>query len=350
MNSDAMRTEIADQLVASGTPGASVALLRDGAPAVVAGVGFRDLERTEPASADDRRYLYSITKVLLATVALQLVDTGQLMLDGPVAPLLLDVALDGRTTLRDLLGHTAGLPDYSALAYYREDLQRDPARPWTDAEFLSRTLAQGARFAPGEGWAYSNIGYGLVRRLIEQTTGQSLHNVIAERIVGPLGLRQTTVVRSLADAAGLAPGWGGELNLNGRREDIVQRYHPGWVSHGVVASTAHETALMLDAVVNGRLISAASHRAMLRPTDVPGEHPPFRRPAYGLGLMLDAASPAGLLAGHGGGGPGFATAAFHVQLHDDDGPRLTAVALTNSSTGPAQDIAFTLLRAAGARV
>ena len=348
-NTEELQAAIMDRLVASDTPGVSVALLRDGVPVVLAGVGFRDADHTEPVGADDRMYLYSITKVLLATVALQLADAGRMPLDAPVAPLLTEVPLDRRITLRHLLGHTAGLPDYGALPAYAADLKRDPARLWTDAEFLERTLAQGPRFAPGEGWAYSNIGFLLVRHLIEQTTGQSLHDVIFERIVAPLGLRQTAVVRSLAEAGGLTPGWGCELNLDDRRENIVPRYDPGWVSHGVVASNAHETALMLDAVVSGRLVSAASRRAMLWPTDVPGSHPPFRRPAYGLGVMLDAESPAVLVAGHGGGGPGFATAAFHVQP-DNGGPRLTAVALTNSSNGPAQDIAFMLLRASGAAV
>src|SRR5690606_19963020 len=106
--------------------------------------------------------------------------------------------------------------------------------------------------------------------------------------------------------------------------------------------TAGETALMLEALVSGRLLRPASLAAMLAPVAVPGEFPPFVRPAYGLGLMLDPASPYGLAAGHAGGGPGYATAAFH--LPNVAGRRVTAVALLNRDAGSAVKAAFALAR------
>jgi D-alanyl-D-alanine carboxypeptidase len=122
-------------------------------------------------------------------------------------------------------------------------------------------------------------------------------------------------------------------------EDISRRYHPGWVSHGLVASTAADTARFLDALMSGDLVPAPLLGEMLAPVRVPGEHPPFVEPSYGLGIMLDPGWPGGMLVGHGGGGPGYATAAFHVL-----GTGRSAVAFINTDRGDAQDIAFALLQ------
>jgi D-alanyl-D-alanine carboxypeptidase len=78
---------------------------------------------------------------------------------------------------------------------------------------------------------------------------------------------------------------------------------------------------------SGSLLQSASVAAMLDGVVVNGKHDCFVTPGYGLGLMVDLASPAGRVAGHGGGGPGYATAAF--QFPDLARRRLTSVALVN---------------------
>jgi D-alanyl-D-alanine carboxypeptidase len=84
--------------------------------------------------------------------------------------------------------------------------------------------------------------------------------------------------------------------------------------------------------------------AMLEAVPVPGAHPPFVHPGYGLGLMVDLGSPYGRVAGHAGGGPGYSTAAFHFP--DVLGQRLTSVALVNRDQPDlGTEIAFTLVRA-----
>jgi D-alanyl-D-alanine carboxypeptidase len=329
-------------LDAHDAPGATVALVVDGR-LDAAGVGFRDPERTQPLDPDARFYLYSITKTLLATAALRLVEEGVIALDEPIQPLLLELTIETPITLRQLLNHTAGLPDYGGMPAYHDDLRADPARPWTDAEFLERTLRNGLLFPPGEGWAYSNIGYLLTRRLVAQVARGSLHAALERAIFGPLGLRRTAVAGSLADAYDLTPGWSSQLEPDDTLHDIAPRYHPGWVSHGVVISTASETALILEALFTGRLLRPESLAAMLESIDVPGDYPPFVRPGYGLGLMLDPASPYGVVAGHAGGGPGYSTAAFHFP--DVASRRVTAVALVNRDGGNlAVELAFDLVR------
>jgi D-alanyl-D-alanine carboxypeptidase len=307
-------------------PGATVALVIDG-EGTAAGVGYRDLERTEPLGADAQFYLYSVTKVLLATAALQLVEQGVASLDEPLGDVLPELAAEPSITLRHLLNHTAGIPDYGGTPAYHGDLRGDPGRPWTPDEFVERTLGRGLLFAPGTGWAYANVGYLLVKRLIERLTGATLREALQGTIFGPLGLERTFVAESLADAAVLTPGYSGELDDGDGVRDISGRYHPGWVSHGMVISTAAETAAIVEALFGGRLVGPGSLEAMLTAVDVGGVYPPFVRPGYGLGLMVDGGSPYGRVAGHAGGGPGFATAAFHFP--DVAGRRVTAVGLVN---------------------
>lgn len=337
--------EIRTILAANDVPGAAVALAVDGR-VVSAGIGFRDLERTEPLDGEARFYLYSITKTLLAVAAFRFVEEGGVALDGSVQPLLPELTIETPLTVRQLLNHTAGLPDYGAMPEYHADLKADPGRPRTDGEFLERTLRDGLRVQPGEGWAYSNIGFLLVRRLVKRLTQGSLRDALAQLVFAPLGLRQTMVAETLADVDDLTPGYSTALDRDGALRDVAPRYHPGWVSHGVVISTASEAALIVESLFTGQLLRPESLAAMLDAVEVAGDYPPFVRPGYGLGLMIDSGSSYGWVAGHAGGGPGYSTAAFYFP--NVSGHHVTAVALTNrDSPDLAVEIAFTLARSVG---
>jgi D-alanyl-D-alanine carboxypeptidase len=102
---------------------------------------------------------------------------------------------------------------------------------------------------------------------------------------------------------------------------VRANYHPGWVSHGVVASTASDLVRFLDGLFRGELLSRQSLAQMTEfvvvPTDPPAsaeQDPPSRRrrPSYGLGLMGDPTSPWGRIVGHNGGGPCYSASAFHA--------------------------------------
>ena len=364
--------EVEGLLKEAATPGAGCALLLDGQPVFVRGVGFKDLERTIPLNTNAQFYIYSLTKSLLAAAVLQRVEQGQIDLDGPVQDYLPGLPLERPVTVRQLLNHTGGIPDYGGLSAYHDAIQEHPAQPWTPAEFLAATLPRGLAFPPGEGWGYSNIGYLLVRLVLQRSTGGSLQTALDRAIFRPLGLRQTFAARDLADAGVLAPGYSAFFSPDGSLQDVSRIYHPGWVSHGVVVSTALETGRIFDALFGektgtkksgtkksgtkksledpksfratsgGRedevtrdekyrdektLKDPKSFRVTSEAVRVPSEHPLFREPSYGLGLMLDPGSPYGLLAGHGGGGPGYSAGA--LVLPDVQGRCITAAAIAN---------------------
>jgi len=273
-----------------------------------------------PSSArDEPAYLiYSITKTFVAVLLLSLSDEGRLALDDPLSRWFPRILPGRPISLRQLLNHTAGLPDYGDVAAYHDDQRAAPARPWRFERFAAETFEKGLRFEPGTGWAYSNPGYMLLRRVVEEVAGASLAALIAERIAGSLGLSRTFVPGSVEDLSSLAPATSTALALDRSPRDIRRHYHPGWVSHGVVASTASDVARFFDALFGGRLVSPASLREMttLVPLPmIPEAHrveSPWGRPGYGLGIMGDQSSRWGRLWGHDGGGPGYRTSAFHA--------------------------------------
>ena len=194
---------------------------------------------------------------------LRLCEDGRLSLDDPLARWYSDVDRAQSISLRQLLNHTGGIPDYGGLATYHESVRINPSQPWSFERFAAETFDRGLLFEPGQGWAYSNPGYMLVKRVIEGVTGDSYRTLIAEHIAGPLGLRRTFVPESIADLTTLAAGMSSLLASDATSRDARSHYHPGWVSHGVVASTASDQVRFLNGLFRGRLLSQDSLDQML---------------------------------------------------------------------------------------
>ncbi|BAY42522.1 serine-type D-Ala-D-Ala carboxypeptidase [Scytonema sp. HK-05] len=330
MNQDlqhSLRLRVEQTLQESQTPGATIAIYINGQPFLEMGVGDQDPNHQVPLPSDANFYIYSITKSLLATAALNLVKEGQLDLDASVQPYLPNFSLDAPITLRQLLSHTSGLPDYGEVRAYFDALQATPSSPWSTQTFLNLAQTQGLQFTPGTGWAYSNIGYLLLRFVLEAVTNLPIHQYLHNVIFSPLSLKKTFVPGTLDDVRELTPGYstffsGDEL------QDVIRFYHPGWVSHGVVVSTAPELAKIIDALFAGSLLNASLVEQMLHPIHILGnEHPLFHTIGYGLGLFLGIDSPYGTVGGHTGAGPGYSVAAFHFPSLVEN--RMTLVALAN---------------------
>ena len=236
---------------------------------------------------------WSVTKTVLAACALRLVGEGRLALDE---------GLPGRPyTLRQLLQHRAGVPNYGGLAAYHQAVERGEA-PWAEDNLLARVGADRLDFPPGDGWAYSNVGYLFVRRIIERAVDANIATAIQDLVLDPLAMRSVSLARTPGDLA--ATAWGNP-----------DRYHPGWVYHGLLIGTAADAALFMDAVATGRLLSPPLADAMLNRLTLGGAIPdrPWRTTGYGLGLMIGDMAPGGLAIGHSGNGPGSVCAVYHFR-------------------------------------
>lgn len=232
---------------------------------------------------------WSFTKTTLSAAALRLVDRGALALDGPVS--------ERPFTLRQLLRHEAGLPDYGSIKRYHEDVAAGKA-PWPVPKMLAAVQADRLQFDPGTGWAYSNIGYLMVAQIIEVASGLPLAAALSSLVFDPLRLQTARLALSPDDLAGVEMG-------------VAASYDPGWVYHGLVTGTAADAARLLHALMTGKLLQPSTLSAMLVAHPLPQHrseaHPD---PAYGLGLMLSATNPTLHPIGHTGEGPGSRIAVY----------------------------------------
>lgn len=256
----------------------------------------------------------SATKTFVATVVLQLVDEGRVGLDDPVDRYVAGVPKGDLITVRQVLNHTSGLYDYAHEEGYSTNRWRgaDRFRTYQPRQLLDVAFAGTPYFEPGEGWHYSNTNYIVAGMLIERVTGRTYGDEVRSRILRPLGLTRTTV-----------PGWWpglplpharGYTEVDGRLVDAtLMNPTLDWAA-GEMISTADDLNRFFDALLGGRLTSAASLAEMRRTVDDTGTI--F---AYGLGLQRFDLPCGRSVWGHGGELIGYLTYATRA----DDGTRAT---------------------------
>lgn len=284
----------------AGAPGAVVAVSEGGALLMRLALGPQDLWGLIPLEVQAWAPIYSVGKVVLAHAALRLVGEGVLTLDDAVA-----LTGGGEASLRQLLSHTAGCADYGTDPAYQAAVLADPRQPWTLDEHLARAAL---RVPPREPWAYSNVGYLHVRRLIERVAGQPLGPALEALVLKPLGLRATRLLLTPEDALGLAPGHSTRFSSTGELLDVSRLHHPGWVAHGLLASTAMEAAAMIEALARGALLPPELAATVLEPIVSIPAHPRLGALRQGLGAFLSDGS-TGRVVSHPGEGPGYSAAA-----------------------------------------
>ncbi len=265
---------------------------------------------------------WSFTKTVLAAAALALVRDGILALDEPLP--------DRPYTLRHLLQHRSGLTDYGGFPEYHEAVARGD-EPWPVPALLAHVEADRLRYAAGEGWEYSNIGYLFVRQLIETHTGGNLEKALKRLVLSPLGIRDARVTLEPTDLEPVLMG-------------SARAYHPGWVYHGLLVGPVEEAARLLDRLMTGDLLPPGMLEDMLTPFVLPGPVPgrPWKVPGYGLGAMTGETGAGQRVAGHTGGGPGSAIAVYRAL--QGGGSRTAAVFMTGDDPSPAEEKAFGFLK------
>jgi D-alanyl-D-alanine carboxypeptidase len=235
---------------------------------------------------------WSFTKTAIAVCALKSAQAG--LID-------LDKALTGQPyTLRQLLQHRAGVPNYSDDATYLRCASETGCAPWSPNDLLERTKASDLFFPPGQGWRYSNTGYLIVRQFLEHLSGQSLAKILEAQLFEPLGLRSAFLAENGPD-------------FDGVHWDNRHGYHPGWVYHGCIVGTAQDAAVLLHKVFTGDMLSPAMLAEMLNihPLGGPLEGWAWLSTGYGLGIMSGDLAPAGTARGHSGAGPFCTNAVYH---------------------------------------
>ncbi|MGI5446303.1 serine hydrolase domain-containing protein [Streptomyces sp. CA-243310] len=315
-----------DAVIAQGVPGA-VAEVREDGRVWRGASGVADLSG-RPARADDRFRAGSVTKTFVATVVLQLVAEGRIALDDPIGrhlPGLIPAGADGaEVTVRQLLGHTSGIPNYTDVLRR----QPDPIRAlqhsaYTPRDLVAMALREPRAFDPGAPghWQYSNTNYVVLGLLIERAGGHSLGREIERRVIRPLRLADT-----LVPAGSDLPG----RHLNGYEwldgpgaapTDLTEFSAGAFWGPGNMISTAADLNRFQQALSDGRLLPPRLLREMreMRDTDRAGR-------SYGLGVEANTTvcgMTEGPVRGHSGSVPGYNTYSFASA----DGRRQIALAV-----------------------
>ncbi|MFG3468138.1 serine hydrolase domain-containing protein [Streptomyces sp. NPDC047982] len=310
-----------------GVPGALASVKgRDGRTRTyTAGVG--DLATGTKVPGDGQVRIGSNTKTFTAVVVLQLVAEGKVGLDAPVDTylpgLLRGDGIDGRRiTVRQLLQHTSGLPNYTK--YLGDDI-----RSYEPRELLDLALQHKADFAPGARWEYNNTNYLVAGLIVQKVTGRPLAEEMDRRVIKPIGLRHTYFPDP------------GEVTIRERHPkgyyqdspgtplvDATQ-WDPSWAwAAGQLVSTNADLNRFFSALLSGRLLPKAQLDQMR--TTIPAGYPFPAGARYGLGLVSTPLSCGGVYWGHGGSITGYETRGGVTE----DG-RAVAVAVT---TQPGQAV------------
>ncbi|MEV3986346.1 serine hydrolase domain-containing protein [Nonomuraea sp. NPDC049758] len=322
-----------DKVVAGGAV-AAIAEVRDGDRTWRAASGKATMNSARPAPVDGRFRAGSVTKSFTASVVLQLVGEGRLHLSDSVErwlPGLVDGGAD--ITIRHLLQHTSGLPEYSTGMMDEAGIPKERYRTWSARELVERAEKLPRDFPPGSAYRYSNTNYIVLGLLIERVTGRPYVTEIRERILRPLGLRHTRVPGASPEVHGPHAHAYVPVTRGGTVVPVdVTRFNPTMAgAAGEIISTTGDVNRFYRALFQGKLLRPDLLKEMKDPGTTEG---------YGLGLEL-APLPCGTAFGHGGGAPGYLTVAFSSA----DGSRQVTLSITPFSGDPHQ-AAMTLLTSA----
>jgi CubicO group peptidase (beta-lactamase class C family) len=205
-NSGGAASERVDALFApwskGGTPGAAVIIIQNGKVLFKKGYGHADLEMKRPITPDTSFLLGSVTKQFTAMAIMMLVERGKLRYDDPLSKFFPEFPpYAEKVTIRHLLNHTAGFPEYDDLWVNSGRADRDwprssktkPSSFEPTSKDALKLLAQQKEleFAPGQRWKYSNSGYVILAQIVEKVSGKPFSRFLRENIFLPLGMNST---------------------------------------------------------------------------------------------------------------------------------------------------------------
>jgi CubicO group peptidase (beta-lactamase class C family) len=286
-----------------GEPGLAVLVKKDGRVVFEKGYGLRKLGADEAITPDTDFRLASFTKQFTAMAIMLLVHDGKLQYDATLTELFPAFPAYGKNiTVRNLLTHTGGLPDYEDLMD-KEEKAHGPR--WTpehqiqDKEVLALLEKESkGKFPPGTSWAYSNSGYVVLGLVITKVSGTSYAEFLQQRIFAPLGMKETVLYQKGKNEI-RNRAFGHSLK-NGKLVVTDQSSTSATLGDGGVYSNLEDLSKWDDALANHTLLSAQEMQPALTPVKLAdGREPhwpakpdddnlaPGQPVSYGFGWFLD---------------------------------------------------------------
>jgi D-alanyl-D-alanine carboxypeptidase len=324
--------------VAADIPGCIVLIaLPDGREFSVAS-GVRNVAAGTPLREDDLFRIGSITKTFTGVLALKLAEQGRLKLDDPLVQYVPEarewfsgmVEID-KVTLRNLLQHTSGIPDYV------EPLMNLPPRiiaemaqlSWDEYDIPELVYGRPALFPVGEGCSYTNTGYALLGIALERASGLSLARLLHRYIFDPLRLRHTYYA-----ATEHTPP-----QVDGYRRDHMGLHQvTSWdrpeiaAAGGGILTNLADLQAYAQALFGGGLLTPEQWSQMT------GWRKMSDTQDYGLGLSRFHEQGLDEL-GHGGGTLGYRAGMYYIQSED-----VLVLGLANRGSSPLEDVMYAALK------
>jgi D-alanyl-D-alanine carboxypeptidase len=260
--------------------GLSIGIGRSDHVIVDRGIGLADIEWNQLADADSAFRIGSLTKQFTAAAVMKLVERGQLALDDALSKYLPEFDSGGRIlTIRQLLNHTSGIPNYTAQPGF---MGKGDRLDFSEKDLLQYVAGKPFNFEPGTSWAYSNTNYLLLGLIVEKLSGRSYAEFMRDEFFQPLKMTHTRVDSESAIIPNRAKGYGRKLDTNERRNAMLMTTANSGGA-GVLVSTAGDLIRWQIALITGRAVSPASFQQMIHETAKTG----IPDTSYGFGLMID---------------------------------------------------------------
>src|ERR671916_868276 len=285
---DATLDRALKELVAmEGGPPGAIAIVQRGNHREVHSFGVRNIKTGLPMCADARMRLASTSKAFSGAVALSLVSEGVLSLNDTIGERLPGLPRSWhKITLRQLLNHTSGLPNFTEDPDYLAALGDSPKNAPQPRELLSYVEDEPLNFKPGTRYEYSNSDNIAVGLMVEEATGESYEQQLQEQVYGPLGLKKTTLPRGPNLRKPFIHGYDNDPSQE-RPEDLSEVVAAGWAwASGGIVSTPADLNDFIRGYVGGKLFDKRTRAKQRRVVEGGSSEPPGPgKNSAGLGIF-----------------------------------------------------------------
>jgi D-alanyl-D-alanine carboxypeptidase len=304
---DAALDDALRELVAmNGGPPGVIAVVQRGPHREVHSFGVRNLKGGLPMRANDRMRLASTSKAFSGAIALSLVGKDELSLNDMIGERLPGLPKSWhKITLRQLLNHTSGLPNFTEDPDYLAALGDSPKNAPPPRKLLSYVEDEPLNFKPGTRYEYSNSDNIAVGLMVEDATGESYEQQLEEQVYGPLGLRKTSLPRGANLRKPFIHGYDNDPSQQ-PPEDLSEVLASGWVwASGGMVSTPSEFNTFVRGYVGSDLFDLRTRAHQRQVFEGGRSDPPGPgKNSAGLGIFRYETR-CGTVWGHTGNYPGY---------------------------------------------
>ncbi|MBB5737119.1 CubicO group peptidase (beta-lactamase class C family) [Xanthomonas arboricola] len=287
------------------------------------GDGLADLDSQQPVMPEQIFPMFSVSKLLVSTLIMQLVEAGQIGLDRPARVYLPDLPRRwSKITVRQLLNHTSGLPEYFTEAQMSGAPEANASFPATAHAVFAALGSQPLLFPPGSNTRYINTNYLVLSQLLQTHYRKPYSQIVSERILEPLKLAHTFLGRSRLPADAVVSAYVGK---DGKLQKEPEIAWPDYaLGHAELYASIDDLATFIEAMRDGKLVGKPALRQLWQPQLLTNGQRGWFASGWEVG-----ASGAYRHVGHDGGARVRVRLLFADAL---DGDSYTIVYLTNGST------------------